>query len=295
MVGVDLGGTWVRVGVLRPDGSLQVDRYPSPKGWEEFAALLKPYAGADVRGFGVAIAGPIQSHAIVVKGPNLRWLDGRDVRRDLECILGKCVVVCNDMEAATEGELARGVLRHYDWAIFDTISTGWGGSLVLGGKRVDGEPGHVNVRFDTPWRCGCGNFGCNEGLYSGSALERRIRALLPELADDAKVWPALDAAIAAETPWAIGLIDEWAEGVGRAWGNVLNRIRPIQAIVYMGATAENLMARPRVARRVRETVQYISQFLEHKSETFPILKAQEPNRSLYGAIAVYNTVECDYA
>jgi hypothetical protein len=45
-----------------------------------------------------------------------------------------------------------------------------------------------------------------------------------------------------------------------------------------------------VAQRLRETLQYICQFPEHKVETFPIVAAQEPNRSLYGAIAVYEKV-----
>jgi predicted NBD/HSP70 family sugar kinase len=287
-IGVDLGGSWVRVGVLEDNGSMHVAKYPNPGAWDDFAALLAHHGDADVQGFGVAIAGPIDNHAVVLKGPNLHWLDGRNARRDLEAVLGKRVVVCNDMEAATEGERARGVLRHYRWAIFDTISTGWGGNLLIDGKRIDGEPGHVNVRFDTRYRCGCGNYGCNEALYSGSAMERRIRASLPALAADADPWQPFHSAIDAGTAWATGLLDDWAEGVGRAWANVLNRIRPMQAVVYMGTTAESLIAMPRVARRLRETMQIICQFPEHKTAAFPILHAQEPNRALYGAIAVYD-------
>ena len=289
-IGVDVGGSWLRVGVLAADGTLQVDKHASPGGWDQFAALLAPYGRADVEGFGVAIAGPIENHAVVVKGPNLHWLNGRDVRRDLEALFHKRVIVSNDMEAATEGERARGVLRHYDWAIFDTISTGWGGNLVLGGRRVDGEPGHVNVRFDTPYRCGCGNYGCNEALYSGGHMERRIREQVANLAAGQDPWDALNSAVDAGARWATGLLDEWAEGVGRAWANVLNRIRPMQAVVYMGTTAETMIARPRVAQKLRETMRYICQFPEHKVESFPIVAAQEANRALYGAIAVYDQV-----
>lgn len=292
-LGVDFGGTWVRVGILEPSAggdTLRVEKYASPGGWDEFAALLAPYAGADVEGVGIAIAGPIEDHALVVKGPNLRWLDGRDVRRDLGAVLGKKVVVSNDMEAATEGEMARGVLRKYPWAIFDTISTGWGGNLVLDGKRVDGEPGHTNVTFASPYLCGCGNYGCNEALYSGSHMERRIRAHLPALPAEAGAWEPFHEAVAAGTPWALALLDDWAEGVGRVWANAMNRIRPLQAVVYMGTTAESLIAVPRVAQRLRATVQRICMFPEHKAESFPILQAQEPNRSIYGAIAVYDKV-----
>jgi len=292
-IGVDMGGSWLRVAVLEPGpdgGTLRVDKHASPGGWENFAAVLKPYCTADVEGVGIAIAGPIEDHAVVVKGPNLHWLDGRNVRKDLGKMLGKKVVVSNDMEAATEGEMARGVLRHYSWAIFDTISTGWGGNLVLDGRRVDGEPGHTNVRFDSPHRCGCGNFGCNEALYSGANMERRIRGYLPTLGPDANAWRAFDEAGESGAAWAVALLDEWAEGVGRAWANVMNRIRPMQAVVYMGTTAEKLIGTPRVARRLREAVQKICIFPEHKAAAFPIVAAQEPNRAIYGALAVYDKV-----
>ena len=285
-IGVDLGGSWVRVGILDPGpdgGTLHVEKYPSPGGWDRLIGLIAPHITADVRGVGVAVAGPIENHSLVVKGPNLHWLDGRDVGRDLGAAISKRVVVSNDMEAATEGEMARGVLKNYRWAIFDTISTGWGGNLVLDGKRVDGEPGHTNIRFDSPYRCGCGNYGCNEAHFSGAHMEQRVHE---HIADDEGAWQAVNRALQENAPWLLALMDDWGEGVGRAWANVLNRIRPIQAIVYMGTTAEMLMSVARVERKLRETIQTICQFPEHKVESFPILKATEPNRAIYGAITV---------
>ena len=291
-IGIDLGGSWVRVGIFDPsreNDPLHVEKYASPGSWDRLVGLIAPHVTADVLGVGVAVAGPIEHHSRVVKGPNLHWLDGRDVGNELCKAVGKRVVVSNDMEAATEGEMARGVLQEYSWAIFDTISTGWGGNLVLAGKRVDGEPGHTNIRFDSPYRCGCGNYGCNEAHYSGSHMEQRIHEHVPR---DAEPWQRFQEAIQAEAAWALALLEDWGEGVGRAWANVLNRIRPIQAIVYMGTTAETLIAIPLVARRLRETIQRISMFPEHKSEAFPIVKAQEPNRAIYGAIAVFDKICC---
>ena len=88
----------------------------------------------------------------------------------------------------------------------------------------------------------------------------------------------------------ISFADEWAEGVGRAWANVLNRIRPMQAIVYMGTTAESMLAQQRVQQRLRATLQQICMFPEHKRHDFPILKAREENRGMYGALIVYDKV-----
>jgi predicted NBD/HSP70 family sugar kinase len=292
-IGVDLGGSWLRVGAIdtqtnRIAGS-QIAKYPTPRDWQSLVDLLARHNGPDVEGFGVAISGPIENHTTVINGPNLPWLNGRNAGRDLQAALGKGVVIANDMEAATEGEIAHGVLKAYQWAIFDTISTGWGGNLILSGARVDGEPGHANVTFDSPLRCGAGHIGCYEALYSGSALERQIAAAAGDNADHtpADRWKSFNQHVEAGAPWAIQLLDGWAQGVGRAWANVLNRIRPLQAIVYMGTTAENLLAIPRVHQRVRATIKQIAMYPEHQSPEFPILKAQEEHRAIFGAVIVY--------
>ena len=61
----------------------------------------------------------------------------------------------------------------------------------------------------------------------------------------------------------------------------------MQAIVYMGTTAENLLAIPRVHQRLRATINRIAMFPEHQSPGFPILKAQEEYRAIFGAVLVY--------
>lgn len=304
IMGIDLGGRMLRMGLVGIDskGNLDlqgsVEEHPSPRSWEEFLQVLRSHLSkaSNVEGYGIAIAGAIEGHAKVVKAPNLPWLDGRNVPEELAPSLGLQpgqVVVANDMEAAAYGEREKGVLAEYDWAIFDTISTGWGGALILNGEVGVGEPGHVNLGFDLPYVCGCGNRGCVESLYSGSAMERRILHHLhgqgilfpPDLGE--KVWDYFYKELETEAEWAVALLEEWAEGVGRAWANVLNRIRSIQAIVYMGTAAEKLI--PKVIDRIRATMRRICMFPEHKE--IPIEKATEPNRSIYGAVLVYQEVQ----
>jgi predicted NBD/HSP70 family sugar kinase len=296
-IGVDLGGSWLRVGVVDTDATQEAVRqlgaYSSPTSWDGLVELLSRHNSDEIRGYGVAVSGPIDNHATVIRGPNLPWISGRNVRDSLSEALGKKVVVCNDMEAATEGEMARGVLRQFRWAIFDTISTGWGGNLILDGRRVDGEPGHANVSFDRQERCGAGHIGCLESLHSGSALERKLGKVFEQtchqqrLDNQAALWTWFHAELNERAAWAIAIADNWAEGVGRAWANTLNRIRPLEAIVYMGTTAEHLLAIPRIKDRVRTTIQRICMFPEHVSPNFPIRQAEFEHRSLYGAAVVY--------
>jgi predicted NBD/HSP70 family sugar kinase len=297
-VGVDMGGTWLRAGVVEDSANGgRINRFvkhPTPTNWDGLVNILAPYDRDDIEGFGIAISGPIADHASVIKGPNIPWLEGRNVRQDLQAALGKRVVVSNDMEAATEGEFAHGVLRRFTWAVFDTISTGWGGNLLLNGVRVDSEPGHANVTFDSPYRCGSGHVGCREALYSGSAMERRIGEHLHGSQINAipsgELWDAFHLSVRQEKAWAIALLDDWAEGVGRAWANLLNHIRPLQAIVYMGTTAEALLSNARVQQRLRETMKGICMYPEHRRPDFPILSAEEEHRAIYGAVIVFDKV-----
>jgi predicted NBD/HSP70 family sugar kinase len=297
-VGVDMGGTWLRAGVVEEGASGgRINRFvkhPTPSNWDSFVNILAPYDREDIDGFGIAISGPIADHASVIKGPNIPWLEGRNVRQDLQTALGKRVVVSNDMEAATEGEIARGVLKRFSWAVFDTISTGWGGNLLLNGVRVDSEPGHANVTFDSPYSCGSGHVGCREALYSGSAMEQRIsehlRSSHVNATSSDELWDAFHLAVRQEKAWAMALLDDWAEGVGRAWANLLNHIRPLQAIVYMGTTAEALLSNASVQQRLRETMKGICMYPEHRQPDFPILAAEEEHRAIYGAVIVFDKV-----
>ena len=156
------------------------------------------------------------------------------------------------------------------------------------------EPGHANVTFDSPFHCGSGHVGCREALYSGSAMERRIGEHLR--GNDANplpsrdLWDAFHLAVGRENEWALALLDDWAEGVGRAWANVLNLIRPLEAIVYMGTTAEALVPIPRVQLRLRETMRRICIYPDHRRPDFPILAAEEEHRAIYGTVIVYEKV-----
>jgi predicted NBD/HSP70 family sugar kinase len=298
LVGVDLGGTWLRaarIGAGGRDRSIgRAEKQPAPSDWDTFVEALARFNEHEVDGFGVALSGPIAGHAQVISGPNLPWLDGRNVREELESALGKRVVISNDMEAATEGEMAYGVLRRFKWAAFQTISTGWGGNLILNGVRVDSEPGHANVTFNSQYRCGSGHIGCREALYSGTGMARRIdealRAAGGTAQPSSELWAIFHRAVGSSNDWALALLDDWAEGVGRAWANLLNEIRPLQAIVYMGMTAESLIPLPRVQERLRETMRRICMYPEHRTPSFPILRAEEENRALFGAAIVYKKV-----
>lgn len=97
IVGIDLGGTRFRIGVLgvgsKGDLNLQgnVEELSSPRRWEEFVQVLsdrQEQAKVTPEGYAIAIAGSIEGHAKVIRTPNLPWLDGRNVPGELAPCLG---------------------------------------------------------------------------------------------------------------------------------------------------------------------------------------------------------------
>ncbi len=210
-IGVDVGGTSVKAGLVSEDGIVveQLSR-PTPstsaaKVAETIAtaaqALQKRAAelGEDVSAVGIGAAGFIDAgRSTVLFAPNLAWRD-EPLRDAVGAIVGLPVVVENDANAMAWGEFRYGAGIGVEDLVCVTIGTGIGGGMVQNGRLTRGaygiaaEFGHLRVIPDGR-RCGCGNRGCWEQYCSARALVREARDLalvtphaagrMLELADD---------------------------------------------------------------------------------------------------------------
>lgn len=114
-----------------------IDDIATPSTLPAFLEWLRSLA-AGTGGVAVGIAGRIQDHRIVQNSPNIPFVGqtavdlGTAVKEEMNL---SCVVV-NDMEAALAGELVTGALKGCRWAFMDTVSTGWGGALLLDGQII---------------------------------------------------------------------------------------------------------------------------------------------------------------
>jgi predicted NBD/HSP70 family sugar kinase len=235
---------------------------------------------------------------------NIPFLSHQNLKKWVEEEIKKPCVVINDMEAALAGEVEKGVLQGCEWAIFDTLSTGWGGALLLNGVEVPGEPGHINAGFDLDFVCGCTRVGCNEARYAGGAVGRRVRRIMErrgkpiEDDDDADKCRTPEGDIDAAkfltkkaekgVDWAVQLYREVGEGIGRAWANVLNRIPLIEKIVYMGSFGIHGMQFMKEA--IVNTIRRITMFPD-EHWNIPIVPSEAENGPLYGAVRVYRRIK----
>ncbi len=193
-VGIDLGGSKLRAGLLSESGQLAGRIEIQTEAWKGPASvlanlkrlvtqLLDSTDRSRVAGIGIAAAGQIhpKTHAVVY-APNLDWHDV-PLREEIESAFGLPTYVENDVRAAAWGEYRFGVGRGTQSLIAVFVGTGVGSGAVMDGlllhgfNNVAGELGHTQVVKDG-LPCGCGQRGCVEAYASGSGFVRRLEAAL---------------------------------------------------------------------------------------------------------------------
>jgi len=181
-VGVDLGGTSAKVGLVRDGRLARRAQVPNP---HDFDACVRSIASATrevcdgaTPGFvGIGLPGVIDgAQRVILDAPNLPFLVGRDLAEAMERALGTEVRLENDANVAALGEARHGAGKEHPDFLLATLGTGIGGGIMFGGELwrgpggMAGEFGHIRVGHDR--RCGCGGTGCLEAIASALAMER---------------------------------------------------------------------------------------------------------------------------
>ena len=200
-LGIDIGGTFIKYGVVDEDGQMLIfDSVETPNNEESFLKTL--YRVIDtaraqdphVCGIGVGCAGLIEN-GNVVTASNLPF-KATPLRDLLAAHAGLPVLLENDANCAALGE--------YDPnedinMLYLTLGTGVGAGIILnrqlyrGSRGVAGEAGHITIVTDGR-DCPCGKRGCFEQYASATALVRFTEEAI------VKYPTSLMAAMAKEAP-----------------------------------------------------------------------------------------------
>ncbi len=161
ILGIDLGGTRVKLVAVAPDGA-ELSRVIAPHGGQDWrervraeVAALTAALGA-ARGIGVAAPGlPARDERSIAHMPGrLPGLEGLDWTGFLDA--PAVAPVLNDAHAALLGEIWRGAARDASDALLLTLGTGVGGAVVAGGRLLRGHRGraghlgHITLQADGP-------------------------------------------------------------------------------------------------------------------------------------------------
>lgn len=266
-IGVDLGGTNIRAGIVDKDGNIvkKIESSTLVNNGKDVVIerLIEGIKGLqdevkrealDISAIGLGAPGIISiEKGTVAFSPNLPdWLDVplRDIVRDRT---GLPVVLENDANAWAFGEKWIGAGRDLQDFILLTLGTGVGGGIICRGEILHGadgmagEIGHITVNPEGP-RCGCGNNGCLEVYASAKGIiERTIEAIeggaeteLREIAEGNlyKISSEMVYQVAKDgDPLARDIMREMGRYLGIGMANLINIFNP-EAIIIGGRVKE---------------------------------------------------------
>lgn len=238
--GVDIGGTTVKLGLFRTDGTL-LDKWEIPTRTENDGAHILPDVAeaikgkiaekaidpSDVQGVGVGVPGPVTPEGIVRKCVNLGW-GVFNVEDTLSELTGYPVKAGNDANVAALGEMWQGAGKGSENIVMVTLGTGVGGGVIIGGHVVagatgaGGEIGHIPVNAQEAETCGCGKTGCLEQYASATGVVRLTKRALAA-SDQPSSLRSLTEVTAKDTFDAAKAGDALAQEVIEQFGEILGR------------------------------------------------------------------------
>lgn len=262
-VGVDVGGTNVKLGVVDDRGALIAKsdfptcedlgpQYAIDQARDRIAELFarKRLDYAQVVAVGLGTPGTMDiKRGMILEPPNMPGWRHFPVRDRLSEALDRPVTFANDANAAAFGEFWTGSAAHYDSLVFFTLGTGVGGGIVIHNLLVDGEHslggevGHIRVDWGADARrCSCGRPGHLEAYSSATAIVKRAHEWLPShpqsvlhtIPEDELTAKEIGDAAELGDLLAQLLVNEVADYLARGIAIVANTIDP-RAILFGGA------------------------------------------------------------
>ncbi len=197
VIGVDLGGTTVKSGLVSSDGKIHAQvKLPSlenegPKAVIEqikrsIKGILADVDGKSVEGIGIGAPGVIEKEGGIVKNPpNLSGWNEIPLGDEIHRSFRMNVEVENDANAAAIAEAKFGAGKKYPNFIFVIWGTGVGGGIISNGKIYRGpsggagEIGHISIKYNG-LMCNCGAKGCVEAYIGQKHLSSRAAKILKE-------------------------------------------------------------------------------------------------------------------
>jgi glucokinase len=258
-IGIDLGGTNIKAGLVDREGSLR-NKVSIPteadKGreriLENICAAARAAAGDEswdgIETVGIGSPGPLDYRTgVVSRSPNLKDWVNVPLADEISKRLDVRAFVDNDANVACWGEYWVGAGRDCSSVVLFTLGTGIGGGIILdnrmwrGSTGAGAEIGHMVVQVGGE-KCGCGAVGCLEVYASAPATVRRFRRIVDEgrkssLAGAGEVTAEMIHQAACDGDDAAR---EALEGTGYYLGvgvtNIVNVINP-EAVLFSGGLA----------------------------------------------------------
>ncbi|MEG0330007.1 MAG: ROK family protein [Longicatena sp.] len=190
-IGVDLGGTNVRVAKVDEKGNiLQIIKNATEikKGTEhvinKIITMIESIDGyQDCIGIGMGVPGPVDTiNGKMVLATNLPGFEGFPLAKRISDYFHLPTFLDNDVNVAGMGEAMLGAGKGKDIVYYVTVSTGIGGAMIVNQRVVAGKHGHAgevaNIIIDrNRQKVNYLNVGAVENEASGTALTRKGKVI----------------------------------------------------------------------------------------------------------------------
>ncbi len=317
ILGVDLGGTTIKLGIVSSNGKLKSDtQIPTLANTNSLETIynnmlegiqhfLKSQKESKIDSIGIGCPGNINpDEGKIVSGiANIPALNGFALASQLEKDLGKAAFIDNDANNAGRGEFLFGAGKGKKNFVMITLGTGIGGAIFINGElytgaqNFAGEIGHMVIDIDgRSWNNGIS--GSWEAYGSASAMiiqaknrvergyETTLRNYYPD-ALNAKV--IVDAAKNGDE-MAMDVVRDTGKYLGVGVANLINIFNPEAIIIGGGMAAagdilmKGIMHHAKVNSRVQawENVELLTAKLGNRagimgSAALALMKTQKDN------------------
>lgn len=197
-IGIDMGGTRIKIGIVNKDEILESSVLPSSAHISlqerlheigDHVDLLLEKAQCRPLGVGVAFPGIVDTVSNKILSRYVKFPDAQrvDLSEWARSRWGVPLALENDARAALVGEWQFGAGKGCDNLVLITLGTGVGTAALINGKLLHGKHflagslgGHMSINLHGDV-CNCGNLGCVESEASTWALPV-IASRYPEFA-----------------------------------------------------------------------------------------------------------------
>lgn len=200
-VGIDLGGTNVKIGIVDKDNNIIGKKSIKTYATRHYSEVIKDISDAvlallkelelsvdDCISLGIGSPGTIDAkQGRVVYSNNFGWEHVPFVE-EMHKYIDLPIKISNDANCAALGEVVAGAAKGCQNAVLFTLGTGVGGGIIIDGKVFEGgfpggaEIGHATI-ISGGEMCTCGRPGCLEAYASATAIIRDTKKAMIENPD----------------------------------------------------------------------------------------------------------------
>ncbi len=280
-IGVDLGGTFIKIGIVSEKGKIvkkveiasNADEGPKEvvKQLKKGIELILLNNKKKIEGIGIGSPGLINSKkGIVENPPNFPGWKKLNLKKIIQKEFLTLTEIENDANAAAVGELIYGSGKKLKSFLMVTLGTGVGGGIIFnkkiyrGDSGAAGEVGHITIDYNgTP--CKCGSIGCIETFIGNNYMIQRIKKELKQYpkssvlklvdGDTKKITPRIihEAAL-LDDEFAKSVITDTGVKLGHALASVINVLDIANIIVGGGISGFGELLFESLEQSIKERV-----------------------------------------